>query len=169
MEIFHGIDDPLIRRPTVLTLGVFDGLHLGHQAIVHTVVERALLINATPTLITFDPHPRQVLKPETAPPLLQTFHQKMEGLKNLGMGQVVVLDFTPELADLAAVEFVQRFICDGLMAEVYSERASPSVTIDRAISRSFEISAKGLVFVRVKWLKSASDITASFDYDSPAA
>ncbi len=120
MEIFHGIDDPSIRRPTVLTLGVFDGLHLGHQAIVHTVVERALLINATPTLITFDPHPRQVLKPETAPPLLQTFHQKMEGLKNLGMGQVVVLDFTPELADLAAVEFVQRFICDGLMArEVY--------------------------------------------------
>src|SRR5215831_8056169 len=102
MEIFHGIDDPSIRRPSVLTLGVFDGLHLGHQAIVHTVVERALLINATPTLITFDPHPRQVLKPETAPPLLQTFHQKMEGLRNLGIEQVVVLEFNQELAAMYA-------------------------------------------------------------------
>lgn len=120
MDIFHGIDDAALRRPTVLTLGVFDGLHLGHQEIVRTVVERALLRGATPTLITFDPHPRQVLKPETAPPLLQTFHQKMEGLKNLGMGQVVVLEFTRELAALSAEEFVRRFIEVGLEArEVY--------------------------------------------------
>ena len=72
MNIIYGIDQAEIRRPTTLTLGVFDGLHLGHQAIVRTVVERASLVGATPTLITFDPHPRQVLKPETAPPLLQT-------------------------------------------------------------------------------------------------
>lgn len=120
MKIFHGINQTDIRRPTVLTLGVFDGLHLGHQEIVRTVVERALLIDATPTLITFDPHPRQVLKPETAPPLLQTFHQKMEGLKNLGMQQVVVLPFTHELAALSAEEFVRRFVHEALEArEVY--------------------------------------------------
>jgi riboflavin kinase/FMN adenylyltransferase len=120
MNIFDGIDHATIRRPTVLTLGVFDGLHLGHQEIVRTVVERALLIDATPTLITFDPHPRQVLKPETAPPLLQTFHQKMEGLKNLGMQQVIVLKFTHELAALSAEEFVRRYVQDALQArEVY--------------------------------------------------
>ena len=93
MKIFPGIDHSDIQHPTVLTLGVFDGLHLGHQAIVRTVVDRAASIGATPTLITFDPHPRQVLKPDTAPPLLQTFNQKMEGLKLLGIEQVVVLDF----------------------------------------------------------------------------
>ncbi len=104
----------------MLTLGVFDGLHLGHQAIVRTVVERALLADATPTLITFDPHPRQVLRPETAPPLLQTFAQKMEGLRQLGIQQVVVLEFDAALAALSAEEFVQRYIVDALAArEVY--------------------------------------------------
>lgn len=120
MKIFHDIEHAEIRRPTVVTLGVFDGLHLGHQAIVRTVVERALLIDAVPTLITFDPHPRQVLKPETAPPLLQTFHQKSEGLKSLGIQQVVVLNFDQQLASLSAEEFVERFIVNGLQArEVY--------------------------------------------------
>jgi riboflavin kinase/FMN adenylyltransferase len=120
MDVFHSVEDLGIRRPTVLTLGVFDGLHLGHQAIVRTVVERALLIDATPTLITFDPHPRQVLKPDTAPPLLQTFNQKMEGLRGLGIEQVIVLQFTPQLAALSAEKFVRRYIVDGLQArEVY--------------------------------------------------
>jgi riboflavin kinase/FMN adenylyltransferase len=120
MKIFAGIEHAEIQRPTVLTLGVFDGLHLGHQAIVRTVVERAALIGATPTLITFDPHPRQVLKPETAPPLLQTFNQKMEGLRLLGIKQVVVLEFNQELAVMFAEDFVQRYIVDAMQArEVY--------------------------------------------------
>src|SRR5688572_4387222 len=123
MNIFRGIDDTEIQRPTALTLGVFDGLHLGHQAIVRMVVERALLTGATPTLITFDPHPRQVLKPDTAPPLLQTFNQKMEGLRLLGIGQVIVLEFNAELAALSAVAFVEHYIVRGLDArEVYLGR-----------------------------------------------
>jgi len=120
MEIFRGIDDTRIATPSVATLGVFDGLHLGHQAIVKTVVERALLAGATPTVITFDPHPRQVLKPETAPPLLQTFEQKMEGLRALGVQQVVVLNFDQKLAALTAEEFVATYLHKALRAiEVY--------------------------------------------------
>jgi riboflavin kinase / FMN adenylyltransferase len=120
MKIFAGIEHAEIQRPTVLTLGVFDGLHLGHRAIVRTVVERASLIGATPTLVTFDPHPRQVLKPGTAPPLLQTFNQKMEGLRLLGIEQVVVLEFNQELAAMFAEDFIQRYIVDALRArEVY--------------------------------------------------
>lgn len=116
MEIFHDINHPEIQRPTVLTIGVFDGLHLGHQAIIKTVVERALLIDATPTLITFDPHPRQVLKPDSAPPLLQTFVQKMEGLQLLGMQQVIVMRFTQELADISAEKFIEQFMLQNLGA-----------------------------------------------------
>src|SRR5688572_2838232 len=84
MRLFHGTDNAEIHRPTVLTLGVFDGLHLGHQLIMQTVVERARAVGAVPTVITFDPHPRAVLHPESAPPLLQTFDQKIEALGVLG-------------------------------------------------------------------------------------
>ncbi len=117
MNIIHDLQNPDLKRPSVLTIGIFDGLHLGHQAIVTTVVERAFLTGATPTLITFDPHPRQVLKPESAPPLLQTFAQKMEGLKQLGMQQVLVLPFSRELASLSAEEFIERFMVNALGAQ----------------------------------------------------
>ena len=63
MKIFHGTENANIQKPTVLTLGVFDGLHLGHQRIRRTVVERANAIGARPTAITFDPHPCAVLHP----------------------------------------------------------------------------------------------------------
>lgn len=166
MNIFHRIDHADIRRPTVLTLGVFDGLHLGHQEIVRTVVERALLIDATPTLITFDPHPRQVLKPETAPPLLQTFHQKMEGLKNLGMQQVVVLPFTHELAALSAEEFVCRFVHEALEArEVYLGKGfafgcnrQGNIGMLRALSQQFGFHAEEVPEVQLRQHRISSTI-----------
>ncbi len=65
MKIFHGTENANILRPTVLTLCVFDGLHLGHQAIMKTMVERAKAINAVPTAITFDPHISLLLSKST--------------------------------------------------------------------------------------------------------
>jgi hypothetical protein len=65
MKIFHGTNNAKISRPTTLTLGVFDGLHLGHQRIMQTVVSRAEATETIPTAITFDPHPRAVLHPKT--------------------------------------------------------------------------------------------------------
>ena len=85
MRIFRGITDSTINSPTVLTFGVFDGLHLAHQKIMRRVVERAKILEVPATVVTFDPHPRAVLHPETAPPLLQTFEQKMDGMERLGM------------------------------------------------------------------------------------
>lgn len=120
MEICRNIDDCEIKRPTVLTFGVFDGLHLAHQQIVNKVVERARALDATATVVTFDPHPRAVLRPQTAPPLLQTFEQKMEGLERLGIEQSVVLNFTPDLARVSAEEFLLKIIFGRLDAsEVY--------------------------------------------------
>lgn len=120
MRVFRGINDTAIDSPTVLTFGVFDGLHLAHQMIMRRVVERAETLNVPATVVTFDPHPRAVLHPETAPPLLQTFEQKTEGMERLGIDQTVVLDFTPELSRLSAHEFLLRYIFGRLDArEVY--------------------------------------------------
>ncbi|HJQ69494.1 MAG TPA: riboflavin biosynthesis protein RibF [Blastocatellia bacterium] len=120
MRIFRGLEDDAIRTPTVVTLGVFDGLHLAHQLIMSRVVERARATGLVPTVVTFDPHPRAVLRPETAPPLLQTFEQKMEGISRLGVEQVVVLNFTPELSRVTAEDFLLQIIFGRLDArEVY--------------------------------------------------
>ncbi len=120
MKIFHGTENANILKPTVLTLGVFDGLHLGHQRIMQTVVERANAIGAHATAITFDPHPRAVLYPESAPPLLQTLDQRLANLDVLGIDQAIVVPFTREFAAQPAEDFLSDIIHDRLHAkEVY--------------------------------------------------
>jgi riboflavin kinase / FMN adenylyltransferase len=120
MRLFHGTDNAEILRPTVLTLGVFDGLHLGHQLIMRTVVERAHATGAVPTVITFDPHPRAVLHPESAPPLLQTLDQKVEGFGVLGIEQTIVIHFDQAFSQICAEEFLRDVAKDRLHAtEVY--------------------------------------------------
>jgi riboflavin kinase/FMN adenylyltransferase len=120
MRLFHGTENANIARPTALTLGVFDGLHLGHQLIMKTVVERAQATGAVPTVITFEPHPRALLHPESAPPLLQTFDQKIEALGVLGIEQTIVIHFDKAFAQIRAEDFLRTVIADRLHAkEVY--------------------------------------------------
>jgi riboflavin kinase/FMN adenylyltransferase len=120
MKIFHGLENANILRPTVLTLGVFDGLHLGHQRIMQTVVERSRAVNAVATAITFDPHPRAVLHPESAPPLLQTLDQRLANFEVLGIDQAIVIAFNREFAAQPAEDFLTNIIHDRLHAkEVY--------------------------------------------------
>ena len=120
MKIFHGTENANIARPTVLTLGVFDGLHFGHQRIMQTVVDRAKAVDAMATAITFDPHPRAVLHPESAPPLLQTLDQRLANFEVLGIEQAIVVPFTREFAAQPAEDFLNNIIHDRLHAkEVY--------------------------------------------------
>ncbi|MFN2576585.1 MAG: bifunctional riboflavin kinase/FAD synthetase [Pyrinomonadaceae bacterium] len=123
MRLFHGTDNAGISRPTVITLGVFDGLHIGHQLIMKTVVERARAIGAVPTVITFEPHPRAVLHPESAPPLLQTFDQKIEALGLLGIEQTIVIHFDEAFSQIRAADFLRDIVVSRLQAkEVYLGR-----------------------------------------------
>jgi riboflavin kinase/FMN adenylyltransferase len=120
MKIFHGTENANILRPTVLTLGVFDGLHLGHQKIMQTVVERAKIVDAVATAITFDPHPRAVLHRESAPPLLQTLDQRLANFEVLGIEQAIVVPFDKEFAAQPAENFLRDIVHERLQAkEVY--------------------------------------------------
>ena len=158
MRLFHGTDNAEIARPTVLTLGVFDGLHLGHQLIMSTVVERARAINAVPTVITFDPHPRAVLHPESAPPLLQTFDQKIEAFGVLGIEQTIVVRFTRDFAQLEAEDFLRDVVRDRLQAvEVYLGRGfafgrnrEGNIELLRKVSKQLGFSADEVPEVRLR-------------------
>jgi riboflavin kinase/FMN adenylyltransferase len=123
MRLFHGTENADISRPTVLTLGVYDGLHLGHQLIMKTVVERARAVSAVPTVITFEPHPRAVLHPASAPPLLQTLDQKIEALSVLGIEQAIVIHFDKAFSQIRAEDFLRNVVRERLQAkEVYLGR-----------------------------------------------
>jgi riboflavin kinase/FMN adenylyltransferase len=158
MRLFHGTDNAEIARPTVLTLGVFDGLHLGHQLIMSTVVERARAINAVPTVITFDPHPRAVLHPESAPPLLQTFDQKIEAFGVLGIEQTIIVRFTRAFAQLEAEDFLRDVVRDRLHAvEVYLGRGfafgrnrEGNIELLRKVSEQLGFSADEVPEVRLR-------------------
>jgi riboflavin kinase/FMN adenylyltransferase len=113
-----GETSKLSGRDSVIAIGVFDGLHVGHQAVIdmllHLDGERAR--DAVPTIVTFDPHPAQVLAPSHAPRLLGTLEQRLEGFEALGIEQVRVLTFDRTLADETAVEFIGRVLAGELHA-----------------------------------------------------
>jgi len=158
MRLFHGYENAEIARPTVLTLGVFDGLHLGHQLIISTVVERARATGAVPTVITFDPHPRAVLHPESAPPLLQTFDQKIEAFGVLGVEQTIVIRFTRDFAQVSAAEFLRDVVHERLQAkEVYLGRGfafgrgrEGDIELLRRVSRELGFVAGEVAEVRLR-------------------
>jgi len=99
---------------TVITIGNFDGVHLGHRAILARVVQRARELEAQSVAVTFEPHPLKVLRPEVDMPLLTTPAQKIKLLDLAGLEAVVVLPFTPEFAGIPAREFVQRYFLERL-------------------------------------------------------
>jgi phosphoribosyl 1,2-cyclic phosphate phosphodiesterase len=98
------------QRGSILSIGNFDGIHLGHQAILRAAVERAAESNAVPTVLTFDPMPRKVLKPDAAPLRISTDAQRLEWFGSLGLEAVVILPFTVELSRLMPEEFVERIL-----------------------------------------------------------
>jgi riboflavin kinase/FMN adenylyltransferase len=103
-------------RRAAVTVGNFDGLHLGHQRILRTVCERARLTGERATVITFDPHPMRVLQPERAPAMIQTLAQRLAGFERMGMDAALVLRFDRELSQVSPEEFIERMLVGGLRA-----------------------------------------------------
>ncbi len=93
-------------RPCAVTIGVFDGVHRGHQHLVRLLLERAHRDGLASVAITFNPHPRTVLRPGTAVTYLTSLEERVELLQGLGLDAVAVLPFTSELAQLSPHEFL---------------------------------------------------------------
>lgn len=101
-------------RGTVCTIGTFDGVHRGHQLVLQRLVERARAHGLPAVLVTFDPHPLEVVNPAAAPPLLTLGDEKSEVLAESPLDYVVVLPFTPTLARYEAADFVDHVLVERL-------------------------------------------------------
>jgi riboflavin kinase/FMN adenylyltransferase len=115
MEMLWGADArPAESKPTVVTIGVFDGVHRGHAMLFDYVVQQAVAIDARPAIVTFDPHPMEVIAPERAPCVLTTIDQRLALFEAHGFDLTLVLRFDHELASLKPEQFVRRMLVEEL-------------------------------------------------------
>jgi len=118
MLMTHGWFDKQHRaaRPNAVTIGNFDGVHLGHQAMLARLTSRAASVGAAPTVLTFEPHPREIFAPASAPTRLTSLREKLEILRGLHVAHVHVCRFSKPFAALSAEDFVRRILVEGLKA-----------------------------------------------------
>ena len=115
MRIFHSIDEiPAGYGPSVVTIGNFDGVHRGHQAVIRDVIARARDLQAKSVAITFDPHPVRVLRPDGNLRLITPLDEKLALLEKTGIDGVLILSFTHALSRLTAEEFARLILRDAL-------------------------------------------------------
>ncbi len=111
METLHSISElARLPGPIFLAIGVFDGVHRGHQAVISTSAVHAKSAKGTPVIVTFDPHPEKVLRPHAAPHLLTATQHKIELIRQLGVAHLLMINFDKEFAATPAEEFVRKLV-----------------------------------------------------------
>ena len=114
MQIFRGHQHPALSQPCALTIGNFDGVHRGHQAMLAVLKNEARHRNLPARVMTFEPHPREYFSPQTAPTRISTLRDKLTELARCGIDQTVVLPFNARLASQSADSFIQDVLVAGL-------------------------------------------------------
>lgn len=99
-----------LRGPLFSAIGVFDGVHLGHQAVISTSARHAKEVGGTPVVITFDPHPAKILRPQEAPRLLTATQHKIALIRELGVAHLLVITFDREFANTPPEDFVRHLV-----------------------------------------------------------
>ncbi len=176
MYRWQGLDDvPEAWGRCVVTIGVFDGVHRGHQRIVARAAEISVAAALPLVVVTFDPHPDEVVRPGSHPQLLCTPRFRTELLGRLGADAVCVLPFTREFSQLAAEDFVQSVLVDGLHAASvvigenfrFGHRAAGNVALLTELGSKYEFVAEGVplltdngVTVSSSWIR---DLLAAGD------
>jgi riboflavin kinase/FMN adenylyltransferase len=153
---WYGLDEvPPGWGRSVVTIGVFDGVHRGHQHIVGSAVELARERGLPTVVITFDPHPDEVVRPGTHPPLLFSPKRRAELLAGLGADAVIVLPFTLELSRMGPDEFVQSVLVDRLHAAHvvvgenfrFGHKAKGDVALLQDLGEKYDFTAEGVPLV----------------------
>ncbi|MGW1885251.1 bifunctional riboflavin kinase/FAD synthetase [Streptomyces sp. NPDC001970] len=122
MQRWRGLEDiPQDWGRSVVTIGSYDGVHRGHQLIIGRAVERAREFGVPSVVVTFDPHPSEVVRPGSHPPLLAPHHRRAELMAELGVDAVLILPFTSEFSKLSPADFIVKVLVDKLHARAVIE------------------------------------------------
>ncbi len=113
MKREYGLKHVVRDGSSYITVGTFDGIHVGHQAIVRYLVQRSRQLGGQSTVLSFDPHPREVIQGEIVP-LLTTIEERASALEKLGLDRFVVAPFTEKFSDLSAEDFVSKVLVEKL-------------------------------------------------------
>ena len=143
---------PQARDPSVVTIGVFDGVHLGHQRIVARAAGAARDLGLPLVVVTFDPHPAEVIRPGTHPALLCSLRRRAQLLGGLGAGAVCVLEFTLEFSRLGPDEFVRAVLADRLHTRHavvgenfrFGHRAAGDLALLAELGEKYDFRAEGV-------------------------
>ena len=111
MQTLHSISElSVVPGPIFLAIGVFDGVHRGHQAVISTSGQHAHAAEGTSVVVTFDPHPAKVLRPRDAPHLLTATQHKIALIRALGVSHLLIIEFNREFAATSPEDFVQQLV-----------------------------------------------------------
>ncbi len=113
----YSLRDLPLASSSVITIGAFDGIHLGHRALFQEVLKGAVEKGCLPLVVTFNPHPRKVLQPHLHLKLLTTLEEKLELIEKEGFSQIVLLPFNTDIAELSPEIFVERYLVDLLKSK----------------------------------------------------
>lgn len=162
MQIFKNLE--VISSPfknAVVTIGNFDGVHIGHQALFHEVIERADEMDGTTVAMTFEPHPLRVLTQNNHPPLITLYEQKVELIERAGLDVLICVPFTKEFATISAESFVKDILIDriGMKAVVvgkdytFGKNREGNLEVLKALGQDYSFK----VFV-LDWIRGANAI-----------
>ncbi len=163
MKIINHLDK--ITQPfkaAVITIGNFDGVHIGHQALFHEVIEKADAIDGTSIAMTFEPHPIRVLKKNNHPPLITLYEQKTELIERAGIDVLICIPFTLEFASLPAEAFIKDLLVAkiGMQAIIVGEDYTfgKNREGDLTVLKSYA-SQMGYEVIVADWIKSPQNVS----------
>jgi riboflavin kinase / FMN adenylyltransferase len=153
MQRWHGLAEvPADWRSSVVTFGMFDGVHRGHQRIVSRARQAASERGLPVVVVTFDPHPDEVVRPGSHPPFLCTVRRRLQLLAGLGVDAVCVIEFTLEFSRLGPDEFVRAVLVDRLHAarvvvgedSTFGHKAAGGLALLAELGEKYDFTAEGV-------------------------
>lgn len=159
MRTLHSISElSSLPGPLFLAIGVFDGVHRGHQAVISTSARHAHAADGTPVVVTFDPHPAKVLRPNDAPHLLTARQHKLSLIRALGVGHLLMIEFNSEFAATPPERFVEQLVANSRpLREIcvghewsFGRNRAGNLTLLKKLGEKFDFSVIGIPPVMVE-------------------